>query len=60
MSEEKQEPIHGKPIKCKDCAYQMNIEELEVGDDLECDECGCTMEITSMDPPKVKVIEEEK
>ena len=52
---------HGKVVSCRDCGEQeMNIEELDVGDDVECDSCGCVMEIISLDPPRVKVIDEEK
>lgn len=47
-------------INCPDCLFEINVEGGEIGDYLECETCACEMTVTEMEPPKVKVLEEEK
>lgn len=49
--------------KCKDCEAEMNINKanLEIGDLVECDECGAEMEVVEKEPAlELELIEEEK
>lgn len=50
-----------KKIICPDCGVEivMNGNE-EVGDILECNECGTEVEITSIDPLSYRELVEEK
>ena len=48
-------------IICPDCKSEIKkIEGLEVGDILECEECGTEVEILSLDPLKYGELVEEK
>ena len=47
-------------VQCPDCKHVIDIEGGEVGDYFECDTCFCEMILTSLEPPKVEVVEEEK
>lgn len=47
-------------ITCPDCHFEISIEGGEVGDYFECETCACEMILSSLEPPKVKVVEEEK
>ena len=51
-----------KIIKCPDCHHPIEIDlnTLGVGDIIECQYCGTELEITSVDPLKTKIVEEEK
>lgn len=49
--------------KCLDCEAEMNINEqnLELGDVVECDECGAEMEVISKEPAlELELVVEEK
>ncbi|HAP37935.1 TPA: lysine biosynthesis protein LysW [Candidatus Shapirobacteria bacterium] len=46
---------------CPDCQAEIvRPLEMEVGEILECSECGCEVEILSMDPLKYRQLIEEK
>ncbi|MGE3279085.1 MAG: lysine biosynthesis protein LysW [Candidatus Altimarinota bacterium] len=47
-------------VQCPDCNYQINIEGGEVGDYFECDKCFCELILSSLEPPKASLIDEEK
>ena len=47
-------------IVCPDCRDFIDGAESEVGDVLECDNCGCEFEVMSMEPFKVMALSEEK
>ena len=48
-------------IKCPDCKEEVSVpEDTEVGEILECQNCGAEMEVVSLEPLKVRLIEEEK
>ena len=48
-------------IKCLDCQQTFTIEDdKQVGEIVECPHCGAEMEITSLEPLSVVLIEEEK
>lgn len=47
-------------IACPDCHDEINLAGGEVGDYFECETCACEMTISSLNPPKVEVLEEEK
>jgi alpha-aminoadipate carrier protein LysW len=48
-------------VSCPDCHEEISVpEETEVGEILECENCGAEMEVISLEPIKVKLIEEEK
>ncbi|MFA6518537.1 MAG: lysine biosynthesis protein LysW [Candidatus Shapirobacteria bacterium] len=51
-----------KKIICPDCGMEIKKTEglLEVGDILECQECGTEVEILSLDPSKYRELIEEK
>ena len=50
-----------KKVKCPDCKAEIKIEvKTEVGDILECTECGTEVEVLSLDPLKVEELLEEK
>lgn len=58
-----------KTVKCPDCQEMSPKEEAgiiiipvdsQVGEVLECPNCGAEVEIISLDPPVVVLIEEEK
>ncbi|HEC20972.1 MAG TPA: lysine biosynthesis protein LysW [Candidatus Peregrinibacteria bacterium] len=47
-------------INCPDCKETVSLEKAEIGDIVECDNCGCELELLKKDPPEIRVIEEEK
>ena len=50
-----------KKIACPDCKEEVEImENSEVGEIVECLNCGSEMEIINLDPLEVSLIEEEK
>lgn len=47
--------------KCPDCQATVSVPEgTEVGEIIECQNCGAEMELVSLKPLKVELIEEEK
>lgn len=47
--------------KCLDCQEDLSLpEKAEIGEIVECKNCGAEMEILSLDPLKMEVLEEEK
>lgn len=50
-----------KITECPDCEEQIIIpDDSEVGEIIECQNCGAEMEILSLNPPQVSLIIEEK
>lgn len=50
-----------KTIPCPDCKEEVAIpEDCEVGEVLECKNCGAEMEVLNLEPFQVSLIEEEK
>ena len=48
-------------IKCPDCQQSVPIfQKTEVGEIIECQNCGAEMEIVNTKPLEVELIEEEK
>jgi len=47
-------------IKCLDCHFEIDVEGGEIGDYLECETCACEMILSSIQPPKVQLVVEEK
>jgi len=48
-------------VKCPDCQGEIKIEQSATkGDVLECPFCGTELEIIQLEPPQVRIIEEEK
>jgi len=48
-------------IKCPDCQTPVSVlERIEVGEIIECQNCGAEMEIINLKPLEVELIEEEK
>ncbi len=47
---------------CPDCKEPLDVTavSLEVGDVVECRVCGTEVEVVSLNPVKLKIIEEEK
>lgn len=56
--------IGEKNMKCMDCGEELILdldeEEYQVGDVLECEYCGAEMEILQLDPLVLGLINEEK
>jgi len=51
-----------KKVICPDCHEPVEIKEEnpKVGEIIECENCGAEIEITSLEPLSVSLIEEEK
>ena len=50
-----------KSISCPDCETEIAVKKsTEVGDILECQECGTEVEVVSLDPLKCEELVEEK
>lgn len=50
-----------KTVPCPDCREEVKIpENCQVGEVLECPNCGAEMEVVSLNPCEVSLIEEEK
>jgi len=48
-------------VFCQDCNDPIEINrEIEVGEIIECPTCGAEMEVVSLEPVVVSLIEEEK
>jgi alpha-aminoadipate carrier protein LysW len=48
-------------VVCPDCGAEIKVSEvLNVGDILECQECGTEVEVISKDPLKIQELIEEK
>lgn len=48
-------------VTCRDCQEEINlIKGVEVGEIIECQNCGAEMEILNTKPIEVSLIEEEK
>ena len=47
-------------VNCPDCKFRLDLEGAEVGDYFECDQCFCELIVSSLEPPKVTIVEEEK
>jgi lysine biosynthesis protein LysW len=47
-------------IICPDCESGIEHEPLEPGEVVECENCGCEIIITSLDPLKYEPVDEEK
>lgn len=46
---------------CPDCEMEISVHENpQIGEILDCENCGAEMEITSLDPIEVELIEDEK
>lgn len=48
---------------CKDCEENMDnveLENFEIGDIIECESCGAEHELRSKEPVEILLIEEEK
>ncbi|MDP3954857.1 MAG: hypothetical protein Q8Q15_00650 [bacterium] len=57
----KLEKIVKKKVKCPFCEEDVIIEEdRKVGEYLECLNCKAEMQILSLEPPEVSLLEEEK
>lgn len=46
--------------RCPECAQVLNLDGGEIGDYFECDECLVALTISSVEPIKVDVLDEEK
>jgi len=50
-----------KSVFCKDCNEPIEInKELEIGEIIECQNCGAEMEVINLEPLEISLIEEEK
>jgi lysine biosynthesis protein LysW len=51
-----------KKIVCPDCGVEIKTGEklIEVGDIFECSECGCEIEVTSLNPLSTRTLLEQK
>ncbi len=48
-------------VICPDCEIEFEIpEDAQIGEILDCENCGAEMEIINLDPIKIKLIEDEK
>lgn len=49
-------------LVCPDCKepLEVTLVSLEIGDVIECKVCGTEVEVVSLNPVKLKIIEEEK
>jgi alpha-aminoadipate/glutamate carrier protein LysW len=47
-------------VICPDCQVEIKSETMEVGDILECQECGTEVEILSREPLQYRELIEEK
>lgn len=46
---------------CPDCDFEIDIDEYDVdkGDTLECDNCGETLEVLSLNPIELEVVQDD-
>ncbi len=50
-----------KKVLCKDCDEPIEVkDEIQVGEVIECKNCGAEMEVVNLEPLEVSLIEEEK
>jgi alpha-aminoadipate/glutamate carrier protein LysW len=47
-------------VICPDCQFQIEHEPVDTGEVVECENCGCEILITSLDPLKYEPVDEEK
>ncbi|MCD6225901.1 lysine biosynthesis protein LysW [bacterium] len=48
-------------IRCPDCQQQITLpQNVVVGDIIECENCGTELEVVRLNPPEVRIVEEEK
>lgn len=48
-------------VTCPDCEVEIKIpQNANPGQIIDCDNCGAEIEITNLDPIKIKLIEDEK
>jgi len=54
-------PKFVQSVVCKDCDEPVELNrEIQVGEIIECQNCGAEMEVISLDPLEISLIEEEK
>ena len=49
-------------VDCPECSGPVGVddeEELDIGDDLECEECGALLKVTGVNPTEIKLDEED-
>ena len=46
---------------CPECEFEIDVDEYDVdrGDTLECDNCGVTLEVTSLNPIQFEAVTDE-
>ena len=50
----------GKKVECPECGFRFKLESsLEVDDILDCPDCGVSMEVMALAPPRVKLVDDE-
>jgi len=50
-----------EPITCQDCSEPLKVaNDVQVGEIIECENCGAEMEVIGTDPLEISLIEEEK
>lgn len=48
-------------VSCPECGEDVFLPaDVELGEIIECDNCGAELDVTSTDPPEVMVFEEEE
>jgi alpha-aminoadipate/glutamate carrier protein LysW len=47
-------------IKCPDCEHSIEHESDDAGEVVECENCGCEILITSINPLEYEPVDEEK
>jgi alpha-aminoadipate carrier protein LysW len=45
---------------CPVCEAQLDLDNVETGEIVECEECGAELEVTSVDPPTLAEAPEEE
>ncbi len=47
-------------VLCPECESPVviDVDEMEEGDTIACEECGADLEIVSLDPPKVTLVDD--
>jgi alpha-aminoadipate carrier protein LysW len=47
---------------CPECDFEIDVDEYDVdkGDSLECDNCGVRLEVVSLNPIELDVVDEEE
>lgn len=49
-------------FQCTECGadFDVEIDEIDEGDILSCDECGAVMRVVSVDPPELELEEDDE